>query len=306
MPKLEQLIGVIKVVLDAFEAGQVDRVFLAYNHFVNTMTQQATFDQLLPLPPSTTKVAQHHWDYLYEPDAPTVLNHVLTRYIEALVYQAVLENIASEHAARMVAMKAASDNATKLIGTLNLIYNKARQGRDHPGNLGDRRRRRGGLTSAERVIRARIQRIDLPRKRSMIAQVTPSTTGTIVQIIGAVVDVEFPRDAVPRVYDALKVDGTAITLEVQQQLGDGVVRTIALGSTDGLKRGLVANNTGRAIAVPVGAGTLGRIMDVLGRPIDEAGPVQATDHWEIHARRRPTRTSRPAMTCSKPASRSST
>ncbi|HEY4583410.1 MAG TPA: F0F1 ATP synthase subunit beta [Lysobacter sp.] len=116
----------------------------------------------------------------------------------------------------------------------------------------------------------------------MNAQVTPSTTGTIVQIIGAVVDVEFPRDAVPRVYDALKVEGTAITLEVQQQLGDGVVRAIALGSTDGLKRGLVANNTGRAIAVPVGTGTLGRIMDVLGTPIDEAGPVQATDFWEIH------------------------
>lgn len=126
-PKLEQLIGVIKVVLDAFEAGRVDRVFMAYNHFVNTMSQQATFDQLLPLAASTDKVASHDWDYLYEPDAQTVLDHVMTRYIESLVYQAVLENIASEHAARMVAMKAASDNATKLIGTLNLIYNKARQ-----------------------------------------------------------------------------------------------------------------------------------------------------------------------------------
>ena len=109
-----------------------------------------------------------------------------------------------------------------------------------------------------------------------------SNQGKIVQIIGAVVDVEFPRDAVPRVYDALKVENTAITLEVQQQLGDGVVRTIALGSTDGLKRNLVANNTGRAISVPVGKGTLGRIMDVLGSPIDEAGPVDASDHWEIH------------------------
>ncbi|GAB3753006.1 F0F1 ATP synthase subunit beta [Lysobacter olei] len=106
--------------------------------------------------------------------------------------------------------------------------------------------------------------------------------GKIVQIIGAVVDVEFPREFVPKVYDALKVDGTAITLEVQQQLGDGVVRTIALGSTDGLKRNLIATNTGKGIAVPVGAGTLGRIMDVLGTPIDEAGPVQASDHWEIH------------------------
>ncbi|MCE7033071.1 F0F1 ATP synthase subunit beta [Lysobacter sp. GX 14042] len=106
--------------------------------------------------------------------------------------------------------------------------------------------------------------------------------GKIVQIIGAVVDVEFPRDAVPNVYDALKVENTEITLEVQQQLGDGVVRSIALGSTDGLKRNLVANNTGRGISVPVGTGTLGRIMDVLGRPIDEAGPVDASAEWEIH------------------------
>ncbi|GAB3730096.1 F0F1 ATP synthase subunit beta [Luteimonas pelagia] len=106
--------------------------------------------------------------------------------------------------------------------------------------------------------------------------------GKIVQIIGAVVDVEFPREDVPKVYDALKVQNTDITLEVQQQLGDGIVRTIALGSTDGLKRNLVADNTGRAISVPVGTGTLGRIMDVLGNPIDEAGPVDASAHWEIH------------------------
>ena len=106
--------------------------------------------------------------------------------------------------------------------------------------------------------------------------------GKIVQIIGAVVDVEFPRQDVPKVYDALKVEGTEITLEVQQQLGDGIVRTIALGSTDGLRRNLIASNTGRAISVPVGAGTLGRLMDVLGNAIDEAGPVAASDHWEIH------------------------
>ena len=109
-----------------------------------------------------------------------------------------------------------------------------------------------------------------------------SNQGKIVQIIGAVVDVEFPRDSVPKVYDALKVQNTDITLEVQQQLGDGVVRTIALGSTDGLKRNLIADNTGRAISVPVGTGTLGRIMDVLGNPIDEAGPVKADAQWEIH------------------------
>lgn len=100
--------------------------------------------------------------------------------------------------------------------------------------------------------------------------------GKIVQIIGAVVDVEFPRDAIPRVYDALKLADVDLTLEVQQQLGDGVVRTIAMGSTDGLKRGLAVNNTGAPITVPVGKATLGRIMDVLGNPVDEAGQLAQT------------------------------
>ncbi|GAA3925680.1 F0F1 ATP synthase subunit gamma [Luteimonas lutimaris] len=126
-PRVDQLIGVIKVMLDAYNGGKVDKVFLAYNDFVNTMTQRAAFDQLLPLPPSDEVVARHDWDYIYEPDAQAVLEHVLTRYVESLVYQAVMENVASEHAARMVAMKAASDNANKLIDTLNLVYNKARQ-----------------------------------------------------------------------------------------------------------------------------------------------------------------------------------
>ena len=97
--------------------------------------------------------------------------------------------------------------------------------------------------------------------------------GKIVQCIGAVVDVEFPRDQMPRVYDALKMEGSALTLEVQQQLGDGVVRTIALGSSDGLRRGMLVTNTHANITVPVGKATLGRIMDVLGTPIDERGPV---------------------------------
>ena len=106
--------------------------------------------------------------------------------------------------------------------------------------------------------------------------------GKIVQIIGAVVDVEFPRADVPKVYDALKVGGTDITLEVQQQLGDGVVRTIAMGSTEGLKRGLEVTDSGAAISVPVGKATLGRIMDVLGNPIDEAGPIDTEERWGIH------------------------
>ncbi len=108
------------------------------------------------------------------------------------------------------------------------------------------------------------------------------SSGRIVQIIGAVIDVEFPRDNVPRVYDALKVDATSTTLEVQQQLGDGIVRTIAMGSTEGLKRGLTVANSGEPISVPVGKGTLGRIMNVLGQPEDEAGPVETETTWSIH------------------------
>lgn len=143
-PKLEQLIGVIKVVLDAYQANGLDRVFLAYNDFVNTMTQKPTIDALLPLPLVAAEMEAHQasgesayagikleqahdWDYIYEPDAQTVLEHVLGRYIESVVYQGVLENLASEHAARMVAMKSASDNANKVIDTLTLVYNKTRQ-----------------------------------------------------------------------------------------------------------------------------------------------------------------------------------
>ncbi|HEV2621447.1 MAG TPA: F0F1 ATP synthase subunit gamma [Frateuria sp.] len=143
-PKLEQLVGVIKVVLDAYAANGLDRVFLAYNDFVNTMTQKPMVDALLPLPLVAAELAAqqssgdsayagitleqtHDWDYIYEPDAAAVLEHVLGRYIESVVYQGVLENLASEHAARMVAMKSASDNANKVIAELTLSYNKARQ-----------------------------------------------------------------------------------------------------------------------------------------------------------------------------------
>ena len=114
--------------MDAFREGRVDRVFLVYNDFINTMSQQPTLDQLLPLPPGKDEAElKDNWDYLYEPSAQEVLDHVLVRYIEVLVYQAVVENLASEHAARMVAMKAASDNAKDLIKDLTLDYNKARQ-----------------------------------------------------------------------------------------------------------------------------------------------------------------------------------
>ncbi|MDR0933743.1 MAG: F0F1 ATP synthase subunit beta, partial [Burkholderiaceae bacterium] len=111
--------------------------------------------------------------------------------------------------------------------------------------------------------------------------------GKIVQCIGAVVDVEFPREHMPKIYDALVMEGSDLTLEVQQQLGDGIVRTIAMGSSDGLRRGMMIKNTGNPIMVPVGQATLGRILDVLGRPVDEAGPVQTEERASIH-RKAPT------------------
>ncbi len=126
-PQLEQLIGTIKIMLDAYDTGRVDQVFLIYNQFVNRMTQKPDFEQLLPLPPSEHDDLKHHWDYIYEPEAREVMDQLLTRYVESLVYQGVVENIACEQAARMVAMKSASDNAGKLIDELQLIYNKARQ-----------------------------------------------------------------------------------------------------------------------------------------------------------------------------------
>ncbi len=126
-PSIESLIGTVKVMLDAYSDGNIDRLFLVYNDFVNSMTQSPAVEQLLPREPSVDEEVKHHWDYIYEPDSKEVLDQLLTRYIEALVYQGVVENAASEQAARMVAMKAASDNAGELIDELQLAYNKARQ-----------------------------------------------------------------------------------------------------------------------------------------------------------------------------------
>lgn len=126
-PSAADLIGSVKVMLDAFEEGKIDKLFLVGNEFVNTMTQRPETQQLLPLPPIEEQELSHHWDYIYEPDAQDLLDGLLTRYIESQVYQAVVENNACEQAARMIAMKSATDNAGQLIDELQLIYNKARQ-----------------------------------------------------------------------------------------------------------------------------------------------------------------------------------
>jgi F-type H+-transporting ATPase subunit gamma len=128
-PHLDKLIGPIKVMLDAYQDGQLDAVYLCYTKFVNTMRQEPVVEQLLPLPAGHLQkdANAHSWDYIYEPDAQVVIDELMVRYVEALIYQAVAENLASEQSARMVAMKAASDNAGNVIGELKLVYNKTRQ-----------------------------------------------------------------------------------------------------------------------------------------------------------------------------------
>jgi F-type H+-transporting ATPase subunit gamma len=131
-PHLDKLIGPVKVLLDAYQEGMLDAVYMVYTKFINTMKQEPTLLQLLPLTSDrltadTDGTAQHSWDYIYEPDVETVIDELLVRYVEALIYQAVAENMASEQSARMVAMKSASDNAGNVIGELKLVYNKTRQ-----------------------------------------------------------------------------------------------------------------------------------------------------------------------------------
>ena len=126
-PALAELIGGIKVMIDAYENGEIDRLFLASNEFVNTMTQQPRVSQLLPLDPEDSEEFQHRWDYIYEPDAKQLIEGLVTRYLESQVYQSVVENGACEQAAKMIAMKSATENAEELIDDLQRVYNKARQ-----------------------------------------------------------------------------------------------------------------------------------------------------------------------------------
>ena len=126
-PHLEKLIGTIKVMLDAYTSGEIDQLYICYTKFINTMKQEPTMQQLLPLSGEQLGSAKGHWDYIYEPEAKPVIDELMMRYIESLIYNAVAENMASEQSARMVAMKSASDNAKNVIGELKLVYNKARQ-----------------------------------------------------------------------------------------------------------------------------------------------------------------------------------
>ena len=192
------------------------------------------YEQLLPVEAAVQMTSlTHHWDYIYEPDAKEVLDGLLVRYIESQVYQGVVENKACEQAARMVAMKSATDNAGDLIDELQLVYNKARQAAITQELSEIVSWRRSGIKSNDTGLIA--QR--LVERGSGDELVERS-----YKLSARSIDVEFPRDQVPNVYDALVVEKQGLTLEVQQQLGDGVVRAIAMGVSDGLSRGLSVSN----------------------------------------------------------------
>ena len=251
-PHVKDLIGTVKVMLDAYREGKIDRLFLVNAQFVNTMTQKPNVEQLLPVEPMDTEGLQEHWDYIYEPEATAILDGLLMRYIESQVYRGAVENVASEMAARMVAMRAASDNAGKLIGELQLDLQQGPPGRDHEGTFGDRGRRGSGLrkdSHGNTWHRAR-----LPRSSA------PSSTSS------------FRAKSIPEIYEALKLKDVDLTLEVQQQLGDGVVRTIAMGASEGLKRGLAVDPPASRSTVPVGKATLGPHHGRAGRAAGQPRP----------------------------------
>src|SRR6266545_4388294 len=204
--------------------------------------------------------------YIFEPNAAAVLDSMLPYYISYQVFQMILDARASEHSARMVAMKNATDNANQFIKDLTLEYNKMRQAGNTTWVLQDAKAQMG-LGCLSRLM----------------------NKGNIVQVIGPVVDVEFPaEDRLPKIYNALEIEyevngnPTKSTLEVQQHLGENWVRSVAMSSTEGLKRGMSVTDTGGPITVPVGEGVLGRLFNVTGDPVDDRGPVKFEKRYSIH------------------------
>ena len=265
----------------AYLGDEVDEVWLVFNEFSSVAVQRVTAERLLPIePPGGAEPAGEGpaTDYIYEPDPVTILAALLPRHVEVQVYRALLETAAGEHGARMTAMEAASKNAQEMIGLLSHPVQQGAAGADHQGAPRHRRGRRGPAGQRGRLSRGRGER----RMRE----------GRIVQVIGPVVDVEFEPGVLPAIYNALEVPGLEtkdvfsysqkLVLEVAQHLGESTVRTVAMSSTDGLVRGAKVEDTGRPISVPVGKGTLGRILNIVGEPVDKLGPVASDKTYPIH------------------------
>jgi F-type H+-transporting ATPase subunit beta len=280
--------------IESYESRGVDEVCLVFNRFVTTMTQRPEQIRLLPIAPEADASQESaEAPYSVEPDARRLLATLAPKAVEVEIFQALLENQAGEHAARMTAMESATKNTEELSG-------------DHPGARRDRHRRTGaGLTGSRAAGRlAADPRTTRIRRQSGADGATgqqqgkqgnrrgamaSGEDGRIVQVMGPVVDVEFPPGNIPEVYTALTTANAAIndrednlTVEVALHLGENTVRCIAMDTTEGLRRGQPVKNTSSPISVPVGPGTLGRIMNVVGDPVDERGPIDGIRLSPIH------------------------
>jgi len=270
-PQMDKLIGAVKVMLDGYTSRPLSTACCSATRASSIrMKQEPVIEQLLPLSGERLGAPETVWDYIYEPEARAVLDQVMTRYIEALIYQAVV----GKHGFRAVGPHGGDESG----------FGQRR----HPDRRADAdlqqeptgRHYQGAFQKSS----AALPPYREPGKNGNKHK-APSSSAS-----AAVIDIQFSRDAMPGIYDALLLEADAanplaekdLTFEVEQQLGDGVVRCIALGSSDGLRRGMKVKATGEPISVPVGKGTLGRIMDVLGRPIDEGGPIKGDQRRSIH------------------------
>ena len=277
--------AVLEVFLRDAADGGVDEIHVVYNRFVSMMTQTPEVVRLLPLevvegveePDATVQPL-----YEFEPDVETVLDALLPVYIESRIFNALLQSAAAKHAATQKAMKSASDNADKLITDYTRLANNARQAEITQQ-----------ISEIVGGADALVAEVSNPRRRERrmtdtatapVAEATGGAVGRIARVTGPVVDIEFPHDSIPEIYNALKTDitiegvTTTITLEVAQHLGDDLVRAIALKPTDGLVRGQEVIDTGEAISVPVGDVTKGKVFNVIGEVLNGEPGEQHRDH----------------------------
>lgn len=249
-------------ILNLFTRNEFDICTLFYNKFKSVISQIPQNQQLIPVSieqKSNQQSLTNNSEYEYEPDENDILENLLPKNIATQIYTAFLENQASEQGSRMTAMDNATRNAGDLIAKLTINYNRTRQA----------------------VITKEL--IEIISGAEFYRRIMENKFGKIVQVIGAVVDVKFDQD-LPEILTALECDnnGLRVVLEVAQHLGENTVRTIAMDTTEGLKRGDKVINTGKAITVPVGPETLGRIINVIGEPIDQKGPLKTKENWPIH------------------------
>ena len=293
-PSFADVIPLARLISDDYLAGKYAVVDIIYSRFVSTLTQRPESFRLLPIEPASDADAGIPGNqFIFEPNAATVLEQLLPRYVATRLFQAVLESKASEEIEpdgrdeeRDRERRGTHRGPDPLVQQGPPVQHHARDDRDR---VGRQRPLTGGIPP--------------------MATAAPTATGRVIQITGPVVDIEFPAGELPAILNAVEIQREgqdSLVCEVQQHLGNNWVRSVAMTTTDGLARGVPVLDTGAPITVPVGEATLGRVFNVLGRPIDDKGPVEATTHLPIHRRLPPSTSSRPRSRSSRPASRSST